>query len=46
MGKEEEINLREMLKQDFKNENNISANTAGFGLGCYLANKLCLHLSN
>ncbi|CAD8183292.1 unnamed protein product [Paramecium octaurelia] len=46
MSKEDEKNLREMLKQDFKSEHHITANTAGFGLGCYLANKLCLHLSN
>ncbi|CAD8089114.1 unnamed protein product [Paramecium sonneborni] len=46
MSKDDEQNLREMLKQDFKSEHHISANTAGFGLGCYLANKLCLHLSN
>ncbi|CAK74213.1 unnamed protein product (macronuclear) [Paramecium tetraurelia] len=42
----DEQNLRNMLEQDFKDEQYLSSNTAGFGLGCYLANKICLHLSN
>ncbi|CAD8123902.1 unnamed protein product [Paramecium sonneborni] len=38
--------LTEMLKTDYKNEKQISKKTAGFGLGCYLCNKIAMSLSN
>ncbi|CAD8210413.1 unnamed protein product [Paramecium octaurelia] len=38
--------LTEILKTDSKNEKKISKNTAGFGLGSYLCNKISMSLAN
>ncbi|CAK65023.1 unnamed protein product (macronuclear) [Paramecium tetraurelia] len=38
--------LTDVLKTDYKNEQQISKNTAGFGLGSYLCNKIAMSLSN
>ncbi|CAD8207868.1 unnamed protein product [Paramecium pentaurelia] len=46
MTKSEIINLTEMLKYDYKQEKKISKNTAGFGLGSFLCNKIAMSLSN
>ncbi|CAD8053324.1 unnamed protein product [Paramecium primaurelia] len=39
-------NLNQILENEFKSEEKISQNTAGFGLGCYLSNQIALKLSN
>ncbi|CAD8194436.1 unnamed protein product [Paramecium octaurelia] len=39
-------NLTEMLKYDYKQEKKISKNTAGFGLGSFLCNKIAMSLGN
>ncbi|CAD8104975.1 unnamed protein product [Paramecium primaurelia] len=38
--------LTDILKTDYKNEQKISKNTAGFGLGSYLCNKIAMSLAN
>lgn len=42
---EEDLN-KYWLKYDYKQENKISKNTAGFGLGSFLCNKIAMSLSN
>ncbi|CAD8085693.1 unnamed protein product [Paramecium sonneborni] len=39
-------NLNQTLENEFKSEQKISQNTAGFGLGCYLSHQIALKLSN
>ncbi|CAD8083224.1 unnamed protein product [Paramecium sonneborni] len=39
-------NLNKTLENEFKSEQKISQNTAGFGLGCYLSHQIALKLSN
>ncbi|CAK63838.1 unnamed protein product (macronuclear) [Paramecium tetraurelia] len=46
MTKNEIEGLTEMLKYDYKKEKKISTNTAGFGLGSFLCNKIAMSLSN
>ncbi|CAD8120344.1 unnamed protein product [Paramecium sonneborni] len=46
MTRSEIDNLTEMLKYDYKQEKKISKNTAGFGLGSFLCNKIAMSLSN
>ncbi|CAD8112089.1 unnamed protein product [Paramecium sonneborni] len=46
MTKSEIDSLTEMLKYDYKQEKKISKNTAGFGLGSFLCNKIAISLSN
>ncbi|CAD8205145.1 unnamed protein product [Paramecium pentaurelia] len=46
MTKAEIDSLTEMLKYEYKQEKKISNNTAGFGLGSFLCNKIAMSLSN
>ncbi|CAD8207334.1 unnamed protein product [Paramecium octaurelia] len=46
MTKNEIDGLTEMLKYDYKKEKKISTNTAGFGLGSFLCNKIAMSLGN
>jgi len=45
MSEETANKMRQLFISDYKPESQLSKNAAGFGLGCYLSNKLAIYLS-
>lgn len=37
--------MEDLFRNDYKSEELLTNSVAGFGLGCYLSNKLAIHLS-